>query len=227
MTKTKVLLFVSLFVATDIVNGQNLKLESQFDTIPKIISVYQNLTFHDEVRCAAYLFIKDFRVFDSLGNVYVNLYINPNFSLLGKEHLDGLSKKIFQAVYRISIHNRIEYFTNYYKEMVVNVYNENGVVLTANNFKIEEYSLLKATIKNLDMTLSILRIPTTWRVINNAFENCFFCADTNDRSAYHMVLLRFLKKMDYLDHKWKEWRGSYISCNGENQLQLRTKLNYE
>lgn len=222
--KKKMALLIALLLIAQLVKAQ--MKNCLFDTIPQIFNIYQNLELHQEIRCISYLFVKDFKVFDSLDNVYANLYINTDYTWLTKLEMDGLSSRIFQAAYIISINGRLENYKSSYHGIIVRFLNMDGQILNENSYRIEPYKIAPVSIKNVHSLISALRIPTTMRINDHAIETCFMCVDNKERSAYYLILLRFLKKMNYLDKKWREWRGFYIGCDGEQtQKQYSIKLN--
>jgi hypothetical protein len=224
----KVLVLLTVFIMSVKLAASQELTNFQVDSLPRIDSLYNDMELHDEIRCIAYLFTKNFRVYDSLGNINLNLYYNTDYWFVDKVMLDALSMKIFQTAFKIAIHERVDYFKTIFKELAIHCYDMNGRLIALNYYRIENYSINHATNKSVESFVKLLRVPATSRVVGHELEMNFICTDSSDRSVFHLALLRFFIKAKYLNKKWTLWRGSYISCDGEKrQSQYSLKLKHD
>lgn len=178
------------------------------------------MPFLDEVRCVAYLFSKDFRVYDSLQDIHVDVYWNTEWVWMGKQHYEGISHKIYLMAYKIAMEENIEFFKNRFRDFVVSVYDLEGRLLNIRYFNIGPGSIMPASLYNIDAVCSSLRIPTSWSVVKDGMEFIFWCADEQEQSVFSAVLYRSLKKLGFMNKQLSKWRVFFLSCLGKTQDQF-------
>lgn len=200
------------------------ELPRQFDTLPQLKPIDQPLPFLDEVRCVAYLYGKDFIVYDSLQYIYVDLYVNDEWSWKEKRHYDAISDKIYLAVYKISIHEHLAFFQRNFRAFIVRFFDVENKLLNEKWFPIERGGLLTGSIRNIELTCGSLRFPTTWGVEGKKFRTCTFCADLVEAEYFYRVLYRHFIKLDFLQKKWKQWNQYFLSCTGRTRIQYTIPL---
>jgi hypothetical protein len=179
------------------------------------------------MRCIAYLFNKDYRVYDSLENVYVNLYVDPDWSWREKIHYDGLSDKIYQSIQGICMKDRFEFFSHYYKAIFISYYDFSGRLLNVKFYKVEPGGRLAPTLDNFDLLCGVFRLPASWRIYKGNLETIFFGAASRDRLVYHYIFIWYMQKLELVSKAWKGWEVFYLSCDGKYQLTKSYTLNNE
>lgn len=206
-------------------NGQELPL--QFDTIPPLNTPKNGMTFQDEVRCVAYLFNKDFRVYDSLRDIHVDFYVNSDWLWMDEKNFEELSYKVYHLVYKIGMAARIEYFKNNFKDFVVSFYDQEGRLLHIKYFGFPQDISLPASLQNIDAVCSSLRVPTTWSLVDKGIQFVFWCLDQQERSVFPEVLYWNLNKLGFIEKKLAVWRVYLLSCAGKIQDQFIISGNHE
>jgi hypothetical protein len=211
MVKVGYIISVLVWVSTARVCGQQGSGAPSYDTLPTIV-YEQDLSVEDDIRCTVYLFVPHFRVFERFGNLTINVYVDPAFYWNDIHYLDEFSKVLFGVVFKTSIMSRLGFFKDRYDAVEINFYSLSGQALWSKEFRLNEWVLVP---KNLNKTLSLLRIPCCWRDRHQIFQTSFFCIEERERDVYYLAFLRFLKKMDFMNKRWKEFRFTFFDCSGK------------
>jgi hypothetical protein len=208
----QICLFVAIVMLTVHVAAQGTPANGTYDSIPTIHTFNQQLILLDKIRCATYLFVRDFRVTDSLGNIYVNLYFTNEFVELHARDILNKINYIHLVAYLFAFRDDLAFLDNAYKELVVNVWNDKEVV-SIKAFPITSHSHDNKRSEIMDAVIHMLRIPTIYNVIKRTFITHFLCVDEIDQLQYHRPLIFILYQLQLLNKSWKRWKGIFTNCS--------------
>jgi hypothetical protein len=191
-----------------------------FDTLPAIRYLGQELPFLDKIRCASYLFAKNYTVKDSLGNIFISLYFDNNPTMdAGRMEPTGLA--IFKMSYFFAIEPQISFVEGAYKNLVIDAY-QNGQLFYSNYFPIHRYKHFSDPKKFLDAAFTCLRWPVNCLIEDNRFEIYYYCMDVAERSVYPKPLILIADKLKLIDKKCTIWKEYYTNCDNRDSAETFT-----
>src|SRR5688572_20728204 len=101
-------LLIIFTIVTILATAQDSPVVKVYDSIPVIQYFAEDLDLLSKVRCATYLFARDFRVFDSLGNLYINLFFTDDFIELETGKINYSMACIHDYAYLFALHEDID-----------------------------------------------------------------------------------------------------------------------
>jgi hypothetical protein len=191
-------------------HGQQFRKGEKFDALPDNYS--KELSMLENIRCVTYLFVKDFEVKDSAGNIYVSLYYPEDNHQTTPESIEATNSILFQTAYFLAFYPRLAYIQQLYNDMVIESYNKDGKLFHTGRIPISVYRQHESGVF-LNAILSSLRLPNTWAIQKKHFEIIYYCIDPSEIKVFYKPLVHVLTKLKLLNKKLNSWAEVYTFCD--------------
>lgn len=218
---------ITLLLIANVFNSQSQYISNptKFDTLPVIRNFRQNLDILDRIRCATYLFVRNFTVIDSSGNIYLSLYHDRAKDETVSEVIEESNRTIFNVTYTYALEPDIDYLKSYYHTFVLLTYDKNGELIHYNAYDIKGYKH-HDTHDYMERLLERVRIPNTWTLKNHEYKIIYYCMDKAERPVFWKPLLNILFHLSLLRKDCTKWHEFYPGCNQTEFAESGTlKLN--
>ncbi|MEP7372273.1 MAG: hypothetical protein ABI675_02720 [Chitinophagaceae bacterium] len=204
--------FILILLIAQWSQAQNPTPPLTYDTLPTIRSLNQQLDLLNKIRCAAYLFARNFTLKDSLGSIFLSLYYEKDNQETFPEQIKATSNAIFNVVYSYAFENNIDYLKESYQYFVVSAYDKNGKLIDYQDypFRMYEHEVVN---DYLQRVLQRIRIPNTWGKKDKQYRIVYYCMDTAEKDIFWQPLLLILSTLKILNKQCTTWKEYYQSCN--------------